>query len=61
MFECLLCLINDEVVEIIVHDEVIVAVVDFLEDHRFQVDSLVDDEVDDEAQGADKFIFGVSL
>ena len=47
--------------EIIVHDEVIVAVVDFLEDHRFQVDSLVDDEVDDEVQGADKFIFGVSL
>ena len=50
MFECLLCLINDEVVEIIVHDEVIVAAVDSLVDHHIQVDSLVVDEVDDEAR-----------
>jgi hypothetical protein len=52
----LLCLTN-EVDEIIVLDEVIVAVVDSLVDHRFRDDFHVVDEVDDEDQGVDNSLF----
>ncbi len=52
----MLCLTN-EVDEIIVLDEVIVAVVDSLVDHRFRDDFHVVDEVDDEDQGVDNSLF----
>ena len=46
-FECFLCQAVDED-DLIVLDEVTVEVDDFLVDHRFDEDSLVDDEVVDE-------------
>ena len=56
----MLLLISDED-EVMDHDEVIVVIVDFLVDHRFEADFLMDDEVDDEVQGVDKLLFSLFM
>lgn len=53
-FECFLCQAVDED-DLIVLDEVTVEVDDFLVDRRFDDDSLVGDEADDEVQEVDSF------
>ena len=45
--------------EVIVLDEVIVSVVDSLVDHHFEVDFLVVDEVEDEDQEVDSYLFSL--